>query len=190
MLKKQRNPSALSGKAFDPAYINNEVAYHKAVISTVEGLLITQAQNKELKDLLQSVVPALKAHLMHAQIVQKKFCKMKGPYIIPGIGAYFMFLILLLYGCVSSPGKKIHKLYTVEISQMQFQPSELTVEKGDTVVFINKDLLVHNVTDENNKSWSSSPLSTDKSYMLVCRASSNYYCVFHPTMKGRITVGH
>ena len=64
-----------SAKAFDKAYIDNEVAYHKAVIDAVEGLLIPQSQNAELKKLLQDVVPALKAHLAHAEMVQKMFAK-------------------------------------------------------------------------------------------------------------------
>lgn len=62
-----------SGKAFDKAYINNEVTYHKAVIAAVTGLLIPEAQNAELKSLLEKVVPALKAHLAHAEMVQKNF---------------------------------------------------------------------------------------------------------------------
>lgn len=69
--KTKEKLNALSGKAFDTAYINNEVAYHKAVIGAVEGLLIPEAENAELKELLQSVVPALKAHLRHAEMVQK-----------------------------------------------------------------------------------------------------------------------
>lgn len=62
-----------SGKAFNKAYIDNEVAYHKAVISAVEGLLIPEAENAELKALLQNVVPALKTHLQHAEMVQKMY---------------------------------------------------------------------------------------------------------------------
>ena len=62
-----------SNKDFDKAYIDNEVSYHKAVIAAVEGLLIPEAENKELKDLLQNVVPALKTHLAHAEMVQKMF---------------------------------------------------------------------------------------------------------------------
>lgn len=64
---------ATSKKNFDKAYIDNEVAYHKAVIDAVEKLLIPETENGELKALLQNVVPALKAHLEHAQMVQKKF---------------------------------------------------------------------------------------------------------------------
>lgn len=62
-----------SGKAFNKAYIDNEVAYHKAVIGAVEGLLIPEAENGELKALLQNVVPALKTHLEHAEMVQKMY---------------------------------------------------------------------------------------------------------------------
>jgi putative membrane protein len=60
-----------SGKAFDKAYVDNEVAYHSAVIGTVENVLIPGATNSELKALLQSAVPLFKAHLAHAQMIQK-----------------------------------------------------------------------------------------------------------------------
>ncbi|WP_460894096.1 DUF4142 domain-containing protein [Rufibacter soli] len=62
-----------SGSAFDKAYIDNEVTYHKAVISAVKNLLIPESENAELKALLQGIVPALQTHLEHAQMVQKQF---------------------------------------------------------------------------------------------------------------------
>jgi putative membrane protein len=58
------------GKEFDKAYIDNEVAYHKAVINAIQGVLIPETENTELKQLLENVVPALKAHLQHAEMVQ------------------------------------------------------------------------------------------------------------------------
>jgi putative membrane protein len=64
---------ATSKHAFDKAYIDNEVAYHKAVIGAVEGLLIPDTDNAELKELLVNVLPALKVHLAHAEMVQKTF---------------------------------------------------------------------------------------------------------------------
>ena len=60
---------------FNKAYIDNEVSYHKAVINTVQDQLIPQSQNAELKALLQKVLPILKTHLEHAQMVQKMFSK-------------------------------------------------------------------------------------------------------------------
>jgi len=61
---------SLNGAAFDRAYVDNEVAYHQAVISVVDTMLIPAAQNAELKTLLQQVLPALVAHLEHAKEVQ------------------------------------------------------------------------------------------------------------------------
>ena len=64
-----------SGNAFDKAYVDNEVTYHKAVIDAVEGLLIPETDNAELKSLLQDVLPALKAHLGHAEMLQRNMAK-------------------------------------------------------------------------------------------------------------------
>src|SRR5690606_28691044 len=60
---------------FDKTYIDNEVAYHEAVIDAVTNELIPQAQNSELKDLLEAVLPALEAHLGHAKMAQSKISK-------------------------------------------------------------------------------------------------------------------
>lgn len=69
--KTKKDLRGKSAKDFNKAYIDNEVAYHKAVIAAVEGLLIPETENAELKTLLQNVVPALKTHLEHAEMVQK-----------------------------------------------------------------------------------------------------------------------
>lgn len=60
------------GKAFDKAYIDNEVAYHEAVISTVKDVLIPQTDNGELKSLLESAMPLLQHHLEMAKMAQSK----------------------------------------------------------------------------------------------------------------------
>lgn len=69
--KTKKSLNSKSGEAFNKAYVDNEVAYHKAVISAVERLLIPESENAELKGLLQDIVPALKAHLEHAEMLQK-----------------------------------------------------------------------------------------------------------------------
>jgi putative membrane protein len=65
------NLNSLSGAAFDKAYIDNEVAYHKAAIDLVENKLIADASNADLKALLESALPLFKEHLAHAEMVQK-----------------------------------------------------------------------------------------------------------------------
>jgi putative membrane protein len=64
-----------NGKAFDKAYVDNEVAYHKAAINEVQNVLIPNATNGELKALLQSALPLFKEHLGHAEMIQKQFSK-------------------------------------------------------------------------------------------------------------------
>lgn len=58
---------ALKGKAFDKAYIDNEVAYHQQVLDALDKVLIPGASNEELKALLVKVRPAFVAHLEHAK---------------------------------------------------------------------------------------------------------------------------
>jgi len=70
--KTKKSLRKATRKNFDKLYIDNEVAYHKAVIAAVKDLLIPESDNKELKGLLQTVLPALEAHLGHAEMVQMK----------------------------------------------------------------------------------------------------------------------
>lgn len=61
-----------SGKAFDKAYVYNEVEYHRAVIGAVKTVLIPQSKNAELKALLEKAVPIFETHLKHAEMLQKE----------------------------------------------------------------------------------------------------------------------
>jgi putative membrane protein len=62
----------LKGAEFDKAYIDHEIAYHKAVLEAVDKVLIPGASNADLKAMLVKVRPAFVAHLEHAQGVQAK----------------------------------------------------------------------------------------------------------------------
>ena len=65
--------SHLSGRAFDKAYIDNEVAYHKTVNGALEGTLIPSANNGELKSLLETGLTLFREHQAHAEQVAKSF---------------------------------------------------------------------------------------------------------------------
>jgi putative membrane protein len=60
-----------SGAEFDRAYIDNEVAYHRAVLQAIDEVLIPNASNAELKQTLVNVRPAVEAHLRHAEEIQR-----------------------------------------------------------------------------------------------------------------------
>ena len=66
---KLKELSKLKGAAFDKAYVDNEVAYHKAVDSALETLLIPSASNAELKGLLQTGLKIFQGHEQHAEHV-------------------------------------------------------------------------------------------------------------------------
>jgi plastocyanin len=84
--------------------------------------------------------------------------------------------------------KNTSSFHTVEIKQMKFQPNELKLHKGDTVLWINKDITDHDVTEETKKAWTSSKLPMGKSWSKVVEESANYFCSLHVVMKGKLIV--
>ena len=75
----------------------------------------------------------------------------------------------------------------VEISGFAFSPSELTVAKGTTVTWTNKDSVVHTVT---SGSFGSGMIQNGGSYSYTFNDSGTYvyHCIIHPSMRGSITV--
>lgn len=59
------------GKAWDKAYIDNEVNVHQAVLDLLQQAG-GAAQNAQLKDLIQKATPAVQGHLAKAKQVQQK----------------------------------------------------------------------------------------------------------------------
>lgn len=72
------NLKKLSGPSFDKAYVDHEVAYHQSVLDAVDGTLIPNAKNAELKALLVKVRPAFVAHLEHAKHLQSSLGSSSG----------------------------------------------------------------------------------------------------------------
>jgi putative membrane protein len=70
---KRAELAKLSGRAFDKAYIDNEVAYHKVVDSALETTLIPSATNADLKSLLQTGLKIFQGHEQHAEHVAAEF---------------------------------------------------------------------------------------------------------------------
>jgi putative membrane protein len=67
--EKRAELAKLKGAAFDKAYVDNEVAYHKQVDSALETTLIPSASNAELKSLLQTGLKIFQGHEQHAEHV-------------------------------------------------------------------------------------------------------------------------
>ncbi len=60
------------GADFDKAYLDHEVAFHKAVIDAVNQQLLPAIKNEELKAFVEKVAPAFQAHMLAAQSLDKK----------------------------------------------------------------------------------------------------------------------
>ncbi len=88
------------------------------------------------------------------------------------------------YGIGSKSGRD-----TILISSMKFDPEHFTVRKGDTVVWVNNDEVVHNITvDSQGKSWSSDAIQPGGSWTKVIDGEFDYFSSSHSAAKGRINL--
>ena len=79
--------------------------------------------------------------------------------------------------------------HIVEIEDFVFSPSELTVNHGDTVVFVNKDIVPHTAT-ANDGSWDSGDMQPGDEWSFVASDEGvfDYFCTYHPRMVGTLIV--
>jgi putative membrane protein len=66
---KTKELSKLKGVAFDRAYVDNEIIYHKMVDDTLENLLIPSTSSVELKSLLKAALKNNQSHEQHVEQV-------------------------------------------------------------------------------------------------------------------------
>ncbi|MDR8389561.1 hypothetical protein NC796_00340 [Aliifodinibius sp. S!AR15-10] len=84
---------------------------------------------------------------------------------------------------VSSSNKHV-----IEITAFTFQPGYLEVAVGDTVIWINRDIVPHTAT-AIDESWNVPDFGQNKkSTQLVVqnKGIQPYFCRYHPSMKGTI----
>ena len=97
-------------------------------------------------------------------------------------------VVLGTMGAVTGDQPK-SQTHTVTIEGMRFQPEVLTVAPGDTVVWVNKDLVPHTATSKAGN-FDSKLIEADKSWNYTVRTKGDfaYICTFHPTMKAMLRV--
>ena len=79
--------------------------------------------------------------------------------------------------------------HTVTIESMRFQPEALDLTSGDTIVWVNNDLVPHTATSETG-GFDSKEIQPGKSWSYVIERKGDfaYTCTFHPTMKALLHV--
>ena len=78
---------------------------------------------------------------------------------------------------------------TVLIQGIQFVPDSVTINEGDSVIWINNDGVPHTSTSDSSL-WDSGILNNGDSYTLQLNTAGEYpyHCTVHPSMLGNITV--
>jgi plastocyanin len=107
------------------------------------------------------------------------------------IALVFTLFALAFAGCGSSgDGASSSATRSVTIKDYEYAPANLTVPVGTTVAFTNQDSTPHTATSKDSGAFESGPIDTDKSATIKLEKAGTfaYYCVFHPFMKGTITV--
>jgi plastocyanin len=75
----------------------------------------------------------------------------------------------------------------VVIDKLVFAPEDIKAKVGDTIEWTNTDILAHTATLKG--SWDVMiPPKKSASVVLRTAGTFEYYCRFHPNMKGRIVV--
>jgi plastocyanin len=79
--------------------------------------------------------------------------------------------------------------HTITMDGTSFSPETLTVKRGDSVLWVNKDPFPHTATAAS-KAFDSKSVAPGKSWRYVANKTGtfDYVCAFHPTMKGRLVV--
>ena len=81
------------------------------------------------------------------------------------------------------------KTHTVAMVGMEFKPKVLTVALGDTVVWVNQDIVSHTATSTAG-GFDSKAVDPEKRWKWTVRKKGEfpYVCTYHPLMTGTLQV--
>jgi plastocyanin len=81
------------------------------------------------------------------------------------------------------------KTHTVSLEGMRFQPDDLAVAPGDTIVWVNKDLVAHTATSERG-GFDSKIIQPEQAWTFTIKKKGDfaYVCLLHPTMTAMLRV--
>jgi plastocyanin len=91
---------------------------------------------------------------------------------------------LMLGGSVSAHAATIQ----ISMENLVITPAEATAKVGDTIEWINKDILAHTATARNGDWDVTMPPKQTVTLVLKKAGTVDYYCRFHPNMKAMLTV--
>jgi plastocyanin len=99
-----------------------------------------------------------------------------------------VFLALAGAACVAAPACAAPKVYTITLQQLAFGPVPSGLRVGDTIEWVNNDVLLHSATAKDNSF--DVELKPKAHVRMVLRKAGNFtfYCRYHPGMTGVLMV--
>src|ERR1700716_737728 len=76
----------------------------------------------------------------------------------------------------------------ITMENLVFSPAEASAEVGDTIEWINKDILAHTATARNGDWDVTMPPKKTVTSVVKKAGTVDYYCRFHPNMKATLVV--
>ena len=101
-------------------------------------------------------------------------------------GRHLPVMAALLFGMIAVPAHAA--TIQITIDNLVFVPAEVSAKVGDTIEWINKDVLAHTATARNGDFDVTTPPKKTVSSILKKAGSIEYYCRFHPNMKAVLTI--
>ena len=99
------------------------------------------------------------------------------------VTAALCVLVVVAAGFRADAGAAARKpvTHTVTIDAARFSPADLSVSVGDSIVWVNKDILAHTATS-SKPGFDSKVIAPGKSWRYTVRRKGEfpYTCVFHP----------
>lgn len=102
-----------------------------------------------------------------------------------------LILGVVLIGFAAAPGLCVASPDTIEvkIEHFAYVPEIVKVAPGDTIVFVNEDIVPHTATAAD-QSWTTGEIAHGESARVIIpeNAGADYFCAFHPMMTGRLMI--
>ena len=108
---------------------------------------------------------------------------MKPKWFSPGFVA-FVLIALAVGTSISAQAATVQ----ISVENLEFSPAEASAKVGDTIEWVNKDVLAHTATARNGDWDVMLPPKKSSTLVLKKAGTVDYYCRFHPNMKAVLTV--
>jgi plastocyanin len=106
------------------------------------------------------------------------------------VAGLYYFLYVYPGNSSTAPATYVPPVPDIRIINFTFVPENYTIQKGETVIWMNLDYGPHQIMSDSGNEISSSVLHRAEVYSHTFKTAGrySYHCAIHPSMKGKIIV--